>query len=51
MVDTDFVHQTVLLNEAVEALLTDLNGHYVDVPLGVADTRMRFCKSYSHKAV
>ena len=34
MVDTDFVHQTVLLNEAVEALLTDLNGHYVDGTFG-----------------
>lgn len=34
MVDTGFVHQTVLLNEAVEALLTDLNGHYVDGTFG-----------------
>ena len=34
MVDTDFVHQSVLLNEAVEALLTDLNGHYVDGTFG-----------------
>lgn len=34
MVQADFSHQTVLLREAVEALVTDPNGHYVDGTFG-----------------
>jgi 16S rRNA (cytosine1402-N4)-methyltransferase len=34
MSQADFSHQTVLLHEAVAALLTDLNGHYVDGTFG-----------------
>ena len=34
MVDTPWTHTTVLLNEAIEALVTTADGHYVDATFG-----------------